>query len=274
MFNFNQFNLAIFNSIPEVATTTPQDDIVYGGYSLKNARMTISKIGYDNGHSVDAPIYSNPLTDLWGELSYYFRQKIVVIQGNLKADNRELLEIAIDDMKRALGRSNMDLDIKVNGNIRRAKASCVNLDSLFSREHYHITFIPFTIQFRIVSEFSKELARQTQSFNGLTAGITEEIVNIGTVRTSPVISMVFNSASGTNNITFAIADRIITVSETIASSDVLQIDCDNKVVTLNSVEIDFSGTFPILEVGTNSYTITKNWTVNYNLSISYFNNFL
>ena len=49
MFNFNQFNLAIFNSIPEVATTTPQDDIVYGGYSLKNARMTISKIGYDNG---------------------------------------------------------------------------------------------------------------------------------------------------------------------------------------------------------------------------------
>ena len=152
----------------------------------------------------------------------------------------------------------MDLDIKVNGNIRRAKASCVNLDSLFSREHYHITFIPFTIHFRIVSEFSKELARQTQSFNGLTAGITEEIVNRGTVRTSPVISMVFNSASGTNNITFAIADRIITVSETIASSDVLQIDCDNKVVTLNSVEIDFSGTFPILEVGTNSYTITKN----------------
>ena len=64
MFNFNQFNLAVFNSIPEVVTTAPQGDIVYGGYSLKNTRMTISKIGYDNGHSVDAPTYSNPLTDL------------------------------------------------------------------------------------------------------------------------------------------------------------------------------------------------------------------
>ena len=274
MFNFNLFNLALFNQIPEVATTTPQDDIVYGGYSLKNARMTVSKIGYDIGHSVEAPTYSNPLTDLGGELSYRFRQKIVIVNGKMKAESGEALEMAIDDMKRAHGRPNKDLDIKVNGNIRRAKASCINLDSLFSREHYHIDWIPFTIQFRIVSEFAKELQRQNQSFNNLTTGITEEIINRGTVRTSPVISMTFNTATGTNNVSFGIADNIITVAETITTGDVLQIDCDNKVVTLNSLEIDFSGTFPILEVGTNSYTITKNGTVDYNFSISYFNNYL
>lgn len=248
MFNFNQFNLAVFNSIPEVTTTVPQDDIVYGGYSLKNASMTISKIGYDNGHSVDAPTYSNPLTDLGGELSYYFRQKIVVIRGNLKAENREQLEMAIDDMKRALGRPKQDLDIKVNGNIRRAKASCVNLDSLFDRQHYHITFIPFTIQFRIISEFSKELARKTQSFNNLTDDITEEITNTGTVSTNPTVSIVFNTATTVNNVTFGIGDNTITISEAISASDVIQIDCENKTVTLNSLEIDFSGTFPILEV--------------------------
>ena len=233
MFNLNQFNLAVFNSIPTVLTTAPQDDIMYGGYSLYNAHMTISKIGYDNGHSVDAPTYSNPMTDLGGEQSYYFRQKIIQIKGNLKASNREELEIAIDNMKRALGRPNQDLDIKVNGKIRRAKASCTNLDGIFNREHYHITFIPFTIQFRLVSEFSKELTRNTQSFNNLTANITEEITNTGTVRTNPTASIVFNTATGVNNVSFSILDNTITVSTPISTGDVLTIDCDDLSVKKN-----------------------------------------
>ena len=95
----------------------------------------------------------------------------------MKSDSRENLETAIDDLKRALGRSERDLDIKVNGNIRRAKASCINLDSLFDRKHYNITFIPFTIEFRIISEFAREIKRVTQTFSNLIGDITEEIIN-------------------------------------------------------------------------------------------------
>lgn len=274
MFNTNLFNLAVFNSISATLINPPQDNIVYGGFSLSNENFVISKMPKAWGHSVDSPTYYSPLTDLWWELSYYFRQKTIVIEGIMKADNREDMEIAIDNLKRALGRPNKDLDIKVNGNIRRAKATCINLDDIFDRQHFHINFIPFSIVFRLVSGFSKEINRQTQSFENLTTWITEEIVNSGTVRTYPVVSMTFNTATGTNNISFWIADNVITITETIANSDVLQIDCENKTVKINSTEVDFSGTFPILEAWTNSYTVTKNGTVDYNLSISFFNNFL
>lgn len=274
MFNLYQFNLQNFNQIPEELTVPPQDDVVYGWYSLKNANISLSRIGYEAGHSIDSETYNNPLTDLWGELSYYHREKIIVLRGRLKAHNREELEIAMDEMKRALWRPQKNLDIKVNWNIRRAKASCVNMSSLFEREHYHITFIPFIIEFRLIWEFSKELLRQTQNFNSLTSNLTEEIINWGTVRTNPTLSLVFTSAISVNNITFSIGSNQLTIWESISASDVLIIDCETKTIKLNNIDIDYSWTFPILEVWTNSYTVTVNGTKQYNLSLSYFNNYL
>ena len=273
MFNTFQFNEAQFNEIFSWIVTADQDDVVYGWYSLKNESITLSAIGYENWHSTESETYNNPISDLWGELNYYFREKTLVLRGRLKASNREELEHKIDEMKRALGRNNRDLDIKVNGTIRRAKATCVNLPSLFNREHYHITFIPFTIQFRIISEFSKELARQSQSFNNLTADITEEIVNRGTVRTNPTLQILFTSTTCTE-LSFTLWNNTIEVPYTFSASDVLVIDCEEKEVRVNNTEIDFNGTFPILRVWTNSYTVTLNGTNDYNLNFSYFNNFL
>jgi phage-related protein len=66
----------------------------------------------------------------------------------------------------------------------------------------------------------------------------------------------------------------ITITNTFSASDVLVIDCEDKTVKLNWIAIDYSGVFPILEVGVNSYTITINWTKNFDITLSYFNNFL
>lgn len=273
MYNLYTYNSVTYNKVTETLITPPQWEVVYWGYSLKNENITLSKISYDNWHTIQSDTYNNPLTDLWGQLNYYFRQKVITLVGTLKASNREALENRIDEMKRALGRPNKNLDIKVNWVIRRAEASCLNLDRLFNREHYHITFIPFVVEFRLVSEFSKELQRNNQNFTNLTANLTEEITNLGSVRTNPILSILLNSTTATE-ITFTIGNNSLVISDTFSASDVINIDCEAKRVTVNSMDVDFSGTFPILEVGTNSYTISVNGINDYNTNLSYFNNFL
>jgi hypothetical protein len=275
MFNTKLFNSVVFNHISTTSTIVVQDDITYNGYSLQNENITISKTDFYNWNSVSSDTYNNPLTDLWWELNYFFRSKTVVLEWYLKASSWEELNNRIDDFKKILWQNNKILDIKVNGTIRRAKASCINIDSLFwTREHYHISIIPFIIQFRVISDFFQELTRQNQSFTWLTSGFIEELTNRWSVRTNPVVNILLNSVSWTNQIYFEIWDRRIIISDTFSNSDSIIIDCQSKKVKINNVDVDYSWVFPILETWVNSYEFWINWTVNYDITVSYFNNFL
>jgi hypothetical protein len=275
MFNTKLFNSVVFNHISTTSTIVVQDDITYNGYSLQNENITISKTDFYNWNSVSSDTYNNPLTDLWWELNYFFRSKTVVLEWYLKASSWEELNNRIDDFKKILWQNNKILDIKVNGTIRRAKASCINIDSIFwTREHYHISIIPFIIQFRVISDFFQELTRQNQSFTWLTSGFIEELTNRWSVRTNPVVNILLNSVSWTNQIYFEIWDRRIIISDTFSNSDSIIIDCQSKKVKINNVDVDYSWVFPILETWVNSYEFWINWTVNYDITVSYFNNFL
>ena len=274
MFDNFLFDENYFDEVSLVWWTTQQDDIVYNSYWLQNTNICVNSISYDNWHNVSSDTYSNPLTDLWWELNYYFREKIVTLTWTLKWNNAEDLNNRIDELKQVLWQNNKDLDIKVNWTIRRAKASCININSLFDRKHYNITWIPFTIQFRVVSSFFKELTMQTQSFTWLTAWYTEEITNRWTVRTNPTINILISSTTWTNQITFNIWDNTLTINKSLTASDTIIIDCVQKTVKINNIDVDYSWVFPILEVWVNSYTIWINGTVNYNITLSYFNNYL
>lgn len=275
MFNLNLFNTAVFNQIPTWIVAPPQDDFVYNDFGLHNDVYKISNSSFDNGHRPENATYFNPLADLGGQLSYRFRNKIVRLEWRIKTSTALELNEEIDKLKRILSQPEKDLDIRVNGNIRRAKASCININSLFARQHYNITWLPFTLEFEIISQFSREITRQSTTENWLTATSTNiEINNRGTVKTNPTISILFNSATSVDEITFTIDDRAITINETISTSDVVNIDCEEKTVEINSTEVDFTGTFPFLDVGVNTCTIEINETKNFDITISYFNNFL
>jgi hypothetical protein len=66
----------------------------------------------------------------------------------------------------------------------------------------------------------------------------------------------------------------ITINETIATSDILIIDSREKKVTLNDVEVDYTGIFPIFETGLQSYEVQVNGTKNFDTNIKFFNTYL
>lgn len=274
MFNVNLFNQVPFNYISLLSATTPQWDIVYNDYNLQNWSIIISSTSFDNWNSISSDTYSNPLTDLWWELNYFFREKIVRFTWSIKADTAELFNNKIDEFKKILWQNNKNLDIKVNWTIRRAKASCINLNSMFERKHYNITWMPFVLEFRVVAGFFKELTKQSQGFIWLTAWFIEEITNRGSIRTNPTLNILINSTTWSDEIVFWIWEDEITINESLNDSDIILIDCEEKTVKINNIEVDYTGVFPILEVWVNSYTIAINWTVNYNTTLSYFNNFI
>lgn len=272
MFNNFLFNNGLFNEIETVGSpATTQDEVSYNWFWLFNQNIIITKINYDNSHTVESDIFNSPLSDLWWELSYYFRQKNIVLNWYLKYDTAEELNNAIDRLKKALWENNKNLDIKVNWTIRRAKASCININ--FDREGYHITFIPFTIEFRIIKEFAYDLARESQSLLWNTAWFTEEIVNIWTARSNPIFNIVINTWSPTA-FSLIMGDDTITITRTFIAWEVLEINTEEKRIKINGSNIDFNWTFPILKVWNNSYTIWFTWAVNFDLNIFYYKNYL
>jgi len=273
MYWINPFWIKPFASFFTWVITQVEADYLYNNYQLKNDNIIITKDNFDNSHDIQSDYFDRPLADGGVQENYFFRKKNVRLDGYIKADTPEELNIAIDNLKWAILQSNKKLQIKVNWVIREANASLINGSSLFSREYFHLTFIPFSLEFRALEKF-KEIKRVSNSILNQTATLIAAQYNFGTATALPVFTISFNSASWVNNIAIELWDSEIIITESISSSDVLIIDCDNKTITLNGSEVDYLWVFPELMVWDNTYTITTNGTYDYNMTIYYFNTYL
>lgn len=273
MYNIYNYNTETFSANSQGVDIWVQDEIVFDWYSLSNNTVKVNKISFDNSHEVQSETFNRPLSDGWGELNYFLRQKTVTMRGRIKADSKEELYKEIDRFKRSVIQSEKDLDIKVNGVVRRAKASLMNPGSMFDREHYNVTFLPFEITFRVLEKF-QEIQRVIDTYTWMTWTFIEESYNEGTAKAEPIWILSFSSASGVNSVSMNIWGEEITISDSISAGDILTIDTIEKQVLLNSVDIDYIWTFPKLNVWNNSYTITVNGTCNFSFTIYYFNTYL
>lgn len=126
-----------------------------------------------------------------------------------------------------------------------ASAYCKNLGTIFRREHYHNTFIPFSIVFQVNSPFWESLILNSFSFNRTTT-LQEEIIYTGSATGSPVITISFNSASAVNLITVTFGENVLTISGTRSATNIIRIDSETKEVLLNGSTIDYTGKLPLL----------------------------
>ena len=155
------------------------------------------KLNYDSMPSRDFETNKRPRAD--GEIinGVFYRNKIIKARGFITKTTETLLNEEIDDMKKYLKASEANLDIKVNGEIRRAVATLVNTDAIFDREHWQLTYIPFNLQFKTVEPFMKDINYTSQSLlTHTTLTFNEDVENTGTVFSRPVIILNFSAANG------------------------------------------------------------------------------
>lgn len=208
--------------------------------------------------------------------------KTITLTGVIKDSTSALLDDRIDDVKELLSRQEKNLDIEYISGTRRFIASCTRFDT--ARDHYHLTYVPFTITFAVSNPpFGKDLDTTTGSWDGLndasattiTLDTGEKSINFGgTRRPLPKLQFTINSCLGLRNIKFTNNDNgdwIAVTKVHYQDGDALIIDCDALTVKINGTEVDYTGVFPQFVVGWNDFKVEfEGESYNADLDIIYY----
>lgn len=275
MFDFFLFDSWYYDESAPVSSIEVQSgEVVYNGYILhKTETCFLSFFGGANWPIVELQNYNLPNTYGQGNSSNFTRNNTFEVRWVLKASSYEELTLKKDTMKSILAEQNQYLQANFGGSIRRQKAFVTDL--FFDEQHYNITFVPFTLSFHLLQGYWEDVALTSVSFLGNTSTLIEEIVSNSTfLETRPVFNIVFDSASSTTQFSLEMGDNEVVVNETFTTNDVLIIDSRERQVKLNGVPIDFTGTFPILTRGNNSFQMSSNGTYNISLTVNYRKTFI
>lgn len=262
MFNGIYFNQQTFNW-PAVTGSPFTATLQYNEYNFPNDNFRlVSLSGLESVENIRLNSFDIANGNGEGFSSYYFKKKQITVEGVMKADTVEELEAAIVTFKASILRANKNLKYNMeDGTTLITTASCTGLK--VDREYYHLTFVPVTITFIVLDPFLYAQSSEETQFLSKSASFSSILdYTTWSVEAEPLIYIYFGTGLvGVTTVALTIGDTTLTVTETIADNDVLLIDCKGKDVKINDVwGNDYSGTFPNLEIGGNTFALTINGT--------------
>lgn len=271
MYNSNPYNSSPYWYSPLTLDAT-QDSIVFDGFSLQSESIITSRIDYDNEGQVELNSFNFPKSDGGGVLSKYFRGRTISIECTIKADTGVEFNDLLDTVKKRLRKTEGYLDITVNGEIRRIKATLTKFDA--GRMHYNITFTKATIEFTALEPFFYAKDKQSYEFLGITGSGGFEVTNTGSVEALPVFYFIATAGCNISSLSITAFSKTFTISSTIVASDIVILSSETKTVTKNGIEIDYTGFFPIFPPGSNPFTLTTVGTTALDLTLIQNKNYL
>ncbi len=247
-------------ALPAGVDISEFDDLEFDGYSLQSTDIISSVIRDSSTPARELVTYRAPRYDGGGLIGNYFRERKIVVQGVIKAATAAELETALDTMKRRLTLAEGNLDRKISGNIRRITATLSNPDQLFARrEGYHITVCPFDAEFLALEPMWHDINYTSLTTTGITNLVHNDTAeNEGTYKAQAVLIVIFDAATSVTAFKFANTSngQEITITRSYTAGDVLIIDGEEKSVTVNGTEVDYTGAFPEFDYGANTYSLT------------------
>ncbi len=249
-------------------TASPPAPSISDAYQFINAAGTA--IGLQNANIVTATIlYSGPKRDLSraaypradGEYMQadYWRENKIVLTGTIKDTTRDLLEARIDQLRTFFNASPGTLMLTFAGAQRYFDNVYADIETMLDKRiGSYITFTPFTLTFYCAQPFGRDANRTYfAASTPLTATPTVyDIYNGGSAKTFGLWTFTINTAGTFTGLTLynTTTGEAIVISGTFVNGDTLVIDAEQKIVTQNGTEIDYTGIFPSITVGQNSVT--------------------
>lgn len=182
----------------------------------------------------------------------YHTEKNIQIRVNIVASTRALLESYIDSLMGILHDTESTLSISQSGSTREYTATYS--DSTLSYQGG--SYSEIELNFICSDKFGYETNYTTllDGVNYSSAQKTNSLVFSGSAPTQvPIISLyysILNSGDGAYvKIGNSVNGQYITITRNWTSTDELEIDCQNKSVKVNDVEVDFVGAFPEWKTG-------------------------
>ena len=275
MFNAQNYNAVNFNNrrVP-IAVVSAQDDIVFNDFSLQDSDVITSRLLHDSPPRRDFLTAKIPRADGRFSVGDFWNQKTITMRGIITKTTASLLEAKLTALKKALAVAESNLDIKVDGVIRRYVATWVNSRRAFERrESYDITKVPFDFEFACLEPFGQAVGYSADEFIGKTSlalSITSD--NDGNIHAKASIGMIFNAVNSVSvvNIVNNTTGEEIEITRAFSAGEYLKIDGEERSVEVNGTAVDYTGIFPTMNTGANSFTITITATsVTYDLTIKH-----
>ena len=253
--SFNGNNLQTFNYATRVGIITNLIDHT----SIPNKIATLYGIADTNLSAIPSINYPSKTVSISG-----------AIQGSTQAD----LDSRIDTFKGYFLGKDKNLDISYNGTTRRYIAT--ENSTKITRQQKSL-WATFEVEFICTVPFGLDVT-PTSIMNAPTQ--TSQTYNVtptisGTAPFQlPVFTITVTSKTGAGDFIQISNDnnnqQILILNKGIAAGNVVVIDCVKRKVTINGVEVDYTGTFLELTPGANSITYADGWTTrSVNLQASY-----
>lgn len=190
-----------------------------------------------------------------------YPSKTITLAGTIHGSTQADLDNRIDTFKGYFAQRNKNLDIAYGGSTRRYTVMKAN--SVGVERQDKALFATFTIEL-ICKPFGYDTAATNlwAAKSGFTSATFTETPTIAgnAPYQLPVFTITINSLTGDGDYLLISNDNnnqeILLYGLGLEAGDVIVIDCVQRIVTVNDVEVDYSGTFLELEPGASSITYT------------------
>lgn len=193
-----------------------------------------------------------------------YPSRIVKIAGSIHGSSQSDLDSRIDTFKGYFNGKNKNLDITYGASTRRYIAT---KNSLGISRQDHALFATFALEFICTNPFGLDTSATTlinsANYTGATLTSTPTIGGTAPYQL-PVFTITIDALTGTGDYIQISNDNntqeMLLYGLGLTAGDVIVIDCVNRIVTVNDVEVDYIGTFLVLEPGSGSITYTDGFT--------------
>jgi len=193
-----------------------------------------------------------------------YPSRVVRIGGTIHGSTQADLDSRIDTFKGYFNGKNKNLDIIYSSSTRRYIAT---KNSVAISRQQKALFATFSVEFICTNPFGLDITPTSliSQANYTSATLTATPTIGGTAPYQlPVFTITIDSLTGAGDYIQISNDNntqeMLLYGFGLTAGDVIVVDCVNRTVTINDVEVDYIGTFMVLEPGAGSITYTDGFT--------------
>ncbi len=194
-----------------------------------------------------------------------YPSKTIGLAGTIHGSSQSDLDDRIDTFKGYFNQRDVNLDIAYGSSTRRYTAMKVNTigierqdKALFAKFNVELICKPFGFDTSATNLWAAKTGYTSATFTE-----TPTITGSAPLQ-QPIFTITINSFTGAGDYVQISNDNnnqeILIYGLALEAADVIVIDCEQKTVTINGIEVDYYGTFLEIEPGAASITYTDGFT--------------